>query len=196
MTKLVDVTDRRVRRLQMAGVAGYATLLGIGVAMLSAESVPGLAAWGVLATALALLAVVASVRQRWEVEYKGHRVRFENSAVLAERLFLDGGLVARGGVGKTIEMRAPIRVGDGAGEEIVALSDAGLGSVRLRLFVEGADEVAPVSMVDAAEAAPTSRPTVDTATLGGFAVVKQTVEFLAAVIGLVGGAVALAGWLG
>ena len=35
----------------------------------------------------------------------------------------------------------------------------------------------------------------DTAVVGGFAVVTQTVEFAAAVIGLMGGLSALAGWL-
>ena len=59
----------------------------------------------------------------------------------AERLFLDEGLVARGGIGSKMELRAPIRVGDGAGDEIVVLADARLTYFRVRIFVETDDPV-------------------------------------------------------
>lgn len=200
MRKLVDVTDRRTRLTQMASVAVASAFLGLGAGMIGG---PG-SVWVppvVLATGAALLALAATVRQRWEVDYKGHRVRFENSAVLAERLFLDEGLVARGGVGRMMEMRAPIRVGAGAGETIVALSEAGLTSVRLRLFVEGPEgEPEPsvparAQLVESAPPAASSQVATDTAVLGTMAVAKQTVELVAAVIGIIGGVSALVGWL-
>ncbi len=175
--------------------------------ILVTDTGPTVAAWAALLSAFALLALTASIRQRWEIDYKGHRIRFENSAVLAERMYLDEGLVARGGLGNKIEMRAPIRVGEGAGETIVALVDAGLLSFRLRLFVEQSEPVPEdADFADSGGRAtlvtPPPRPGVgaarlvtDSAVLGSAAVAKQVIEFLAAVIGLIGGISALVGWL-
>ncbi len=208
--KLIDVTDRKTRRTQQASAAAASALGAIGAVLLVTEAGPALAAWAALGAAAALLALTASIRQRWDIAYKGHRIRFENSAVLAERMYLDEGLVARGGLGKKTELRAPIRVGEGAGETVVALVDAGLLSFRLRLFVEPPESapdaadamhsqtqatlVEPPRRQAAVGAAPAS-VTTDSALLGGVVVAKQAIEFLAAVIGLIGGLGALIGWL-
>lgn len=209
MHKLLDVTDRHVRRTQ------HVSLLAVGVLAVTANQVlvhdlgPAWAGWLAAASAAGLLVLVAGVKQRWEVEYRGHRVRFENSAVTAERLYLDGGLVARGGVGFKMELRAPIQVGEGAGETLVALVDAGLVTLRLRLFVEASETALagavppPASLVEAPvgagspeHAPPPSRLVSDQAVWGGLVVAKQGIELAAAVIGLIGGLSALAGWLG
>ncbi len=143
MTKILDATDTRTRRLQLLLLAGSAFLAAIVPTLAILGVLPTVAAGALGAAALALFVVAAGIRQRWEIEYRGHLIRFENSPVTAERLFLDEGLVARGGVGGKMELRAPIRVGEGAGETIVALADAGLRTFRLRIFVEGAPHDSP-----------------------------------------------------
>ena len=198
MKKLLEVTDRRVRRTQVLSMAACGALGGLGAGLLPDGGFPAWAGWAMIAAALGLLALVAGVRQRWDVEYLGHTVRFENSAVTAERMYFDGGLVARGGLGVRMEMRAPIRVGEGAGSEIVALSEARVLSFRLRLFVEAPDDAPEpaggATLVAAPPAAP-ARVATDSAVLGGMVVAKQAVEFAAAIIGLLGGLSALVGWL-
>ena len=64
------------------------------------------AAAAALAAGCVMLILVAGIKQRWETEYKGHRVRFENSPVTAEELYLDDGLVAREGLGFQMELRS------------------------------------------------------------------------------------------
>lgn len=168
----------------------------------------------VIGSAVALLALAASVKQRWETTYKGHHIRFENSPILAESLYLDGGLVARGGVGKKMELRAPIRVGEDAGSEIVALVDAKMLSFRLRLFVQPPEpetntsddivsrssrsESTQTATATAAETTVDEDPSqsVTTSTLlGKFRVAKQAIELISAMIGLIGGLSTLIGWL-
>lgn len=212
MQKLLDVTDRHVRRTQHLSILGVGALALVGTQVLLHDLGPAWAGWLATASAVGLLVLVAGVKQRWEVDYRGHRVRFENSAVTAERLYLDGGLVARGGVGTKMELRAPIQVGEGTGETLVALVDAGLTALRLRLFVEmpegvaagtgeaGATPSATLIQVPSTPGpsgdAPAPRLVSDQAVWGGLVVAKQGIELAAAVIGLIGGLSALAGWLG
>lgn len=61
-----------------------------------------------------------------------HQIR--KQPITAQKLYLDGGPVARGGVGMKMELRAPIRAGEGVGRGIVALVDAGFREFRLRRF--------------------------------------------------------------
>ena len=205
MRKLLDATDRRRRALQhFCLIASTALLVG------------GSTAGGALPVELQISVVVlgaflfifsASIKQRWEIEYRGHRIRFENSAVTAERLFLDEGLVARGGFGSKMELRAPIRVGDGAGEEIVALVDARFTFFRLRIFVESEDEASPHAariveptaplLTGSSFAAATDdlQPVIESAVLGKIILAKHVLEFIAALIGVVGGLTAVAVWL-
>lgn len=156
-----------------------------------------------LAAGAAGLVVAGGIRQRWEMEYRGHLVRFENSPLTGERLFLDGGLVARGGLGTKMELRAPIRVGEGAGEELMALVDAGLSRLRLRLYVEGASAPPPAvaqrsgpAAVPAAEAAPAGLAAVThSGAFGGLVMARRAVEFVGSVITIVTTASAAVLWL-
>ncbi|MCD9006667.1 hypothetical protein LDO31_10550 [Luteimonas sp. XNQY3] len=196
MRKLIDVVDERIRWMQQAGLLTSMGLLASAVGGIVTRASP---LWLTVPAALlgvGFLVLVGTFRQRWELAYKGHEIRFENSPFTGERLFLDGGLVARGGVGMKMEMRAPIRVGDGAGEELVALVDAGLRRFRLRLFADGAaaDE-APV--VVTAGDAPVARPlqVTQSGVVGHLVVAKQVMELLASLIAILGGVGALLLWL-
>lgn len=206
------MTDRRTRLRQQLSIIVSGVLIGSGVSFLFSNAGPEVAGWLTIASALALIAFTATIKQRWETEYKGHQIRFENSPVLAESLYLDGGLVARGGVGRKMELRAPIRAGEDTGGEIVALVDAKTWSFRLRLFVQ---PPSPETEEDAAHQSPSSSPTSTTATIpddtsvkqeatqtetessifGRLQVAKQVIELVSAVIGLIGGISTLIGWL-
>jgi hypothetical protein len=209
--KLLDVTDRRTRLLQFALMGGSGVLVAMGVSLLRVDRFPMAFAIAMMVGAGLLFVVTAGIKQRWEIEYRGHRVRFENSPVFGERLFLDAGLVAKGGVGMKMEMRAPIRVGEGAGEVIVALVDAGLRDFRLRLFVEAPEgasehEATPIEPREPessrserarafAEAAEDLRPVTQNAVLGTLILAKNVYETIASVVGLIGGVSALVAWL-
>ncbi len=99
-------------------------LVTVGFITYMAGDVPRALSIVALLAGVVGLVVAGSIRQRWEVVYRGHQIRFENSPLTGERLFLDGGMVSRGGVGMKMELRAPIRVGEGAGDEIMALVGA------------------------------------------------------------------------
>lgn len=183
MRKILDVTDSRIRPLQglCLAISGGLTGLAASIGMNSGGSlIPAIVA-GVVG--LGLLVVAASIKQRWEILYRGHKIRFENSPVMAERLYLDDGLVARGGLGSKMEMRAPIRVGEGVGEEVMALSDAGMLKVRLRIYIESED---PEAAVPAATILATASPVVHSGTIGKLVLAKQVMEFVAALIAVVG----------
>ncbi len=167
-------------------------LVGLAITMLGdpAPELPTAVPIAILGSSLVLLVVTAGIRQRWEIDYKGHRIRFENSPITAERLFLDEGLVARGGFGSRTELRAPIRVGDGAGEELVALVHAGVREFHLRLFVESAalDSTPAASVVSTTppDASPPTlaaavedlQPVTESAVLGKMTVAKHVLEFM------------------
>jgi hypothetical protein len=209
--KLLDVTDRRTRLLQLVTMLGSGLLVAMGFSLLGSGRLHPAFAIGVMVMAGLLFVVSAGIKQRWEIEYRGHRVRFENSPVFGERLFLDAGLVAKGGVGMKMEMRAPIRVGEGAGEVLVALVDAGLRDFRLRLFVEAPEgasehEAMPIEPSELepsgseraktfAEAAEDLRPVTQNAVLGTLILAKNVYETIASVVGLIGGVSALVAWL-
>jgi serine/threonine protein kinase len=149
--KLLDATDTRQRRKQfVAFVAGIALIM---ISMPLFGHHEGEALLGLLGLFLggAALVVAARARQDWEVTYRGHRVRFRNSALFGERLFIDDKRVSRGGLGRRRELRGVIRHGDGAGDEIMALTDAGFLSYRCRIYAEHAGpHAAPVAAAPAA----------------------------------------------
>jgi len=203
MQKLLDVTDRSVRRLQLAAVGASGLLIGLAGVLLVSAHAP------IWATVLALLVgavgfiTAGAIRQRWELNYKGHHIQFENSPLTGERLFLDGGLVSRGGVGQKMELRAPIRVGDGAGEEVMALVDAGILQIRLRVYIEGAEteggSVSPGASAVVAHSTTATSPIVSSVThsgaLGRLAMARRVVEFIGSVITIVTTASAVILWL-
>ncbi|HEX9886590.1 MAG TPA: hypothetical protein VGA70_08885 [Longimicrobiales bacterium] len=205
MRKLLDVTDTRTRIVQQGlGVVG-GILVAAGATVLITGSAPTFVGLGATVAAIILVVVTAGIKQRWEIEYRGHRIRFENSPVTAERLYLDDGLVARGGFGAMMELRAPIRVGDGAGETIVALVNAGQLRFRLRLFSEGGDVGGAHSgnVIEAEARAAAAydmalsdeRPVKSSAVLGRLILAKEIFEILGALAGLLGAASAALVWL-
>ena len=111
------------------------TVLGaIGVAMwVRAGGGPSVVA--VSTTVIGLLLIAVSLRSviAWDVTYKGHAIRFQNDPCFAERLSIDGQLVARGGVGYVMVLSGTIPSGDGAGETIRATSRAGVLSFSCRI---------------------------------------------------------------
>lgn len=201
MQKLVDDTDRTVRWKQLVAMACSTILVSSAGAVFALGRGPVWAPILALVAGLAGIVIAGGIRQRWELSYKGHDIRFENSPLTGERLYLDGGLVARGGVGSKIEIRAPIRVGDGAGEEIMALVDAGVLGFRLRIYVEGAAVVAEAASMAAVTQAPPHAPPPpataahQTGALGGLVMARRGVEFVGSLITIVTTVATLALWL-
>lgn len=197
MKKLLDVTDRKTRLLQQGLVAACGALGTFGFIALGEGLLPSPIAIAILVSGFVLLIITAGIKQRWEVGYRDHTIRFENSPVTAEKLYLDEGLVARGGLGIKMELRAPIRVGEGAGEEIVALVDAGLREFRLRLFVDNEEDDAPALAVpqtggNVGEGISRVR---ESTVLGGVVLAKDIFEVIAAVTALISVLGASALWI-
>ncbi|NKB89306.1 MAG: hypothetical protein GKS06_13895 [Acidobacteria bacterium] len=133
MEQLLDVTDRRGRALQNGGIVCGALLAVVGVWLLASATSPAVA--GVLlVVGLALTVAGGRTQQRWEAEYRGHQIRFVNAPTTGEKLFIDDRLAARGGLGVRMELKATILDGRAAGDEVIALVDAGMLTLRLQLF--------------------------------------------------------------
>ncbi|MFL5328217.1 MAG: serine/threonine-protein kinase [Gemmataceae bacterium] len=135
---LFDETDRSARRLQH--FAGFAGLFFIGFGLILAVGFTGLLPFSIALCAggVGLLVVAGRIRQQWEVDYLGHIIRFENGVFTSGSLMIDGRVMASGGIGLWTELNARIPSGPGAGDRIVARTNAGLLSFRLRLFVQPA----------------------------------------------------------
>lgn len=134
MIELLHVTDRSKRVRQHLCIFAAAALVTAAVLGGAADLVHPIAALVLVSLAIVVGVIGARIKQRWEVEHNGHRIRFENGALSSgERLYLDDRLVARGGLGSKTELRAAI--GDGTRDVIVAQVTAGLLSFRLRLFI-------------------------------------------------------------
>jgi regulation of enolase protein 1 (concanavalin A-like superfamily) len=146
LEKILEGRDSTKRVLQHTGLL-VVVLLAIGPVVVGALNPARITlAPPPLLFAFVLLFVVARIKQRWSVEYRGHRIRFENSCITGEYLYLDDILVARGGVGFRNELRAIIPGGEGAGDEVVVLADAGLFGFHCRIYVEhGPEKSSPIS---------------------------------------------------
>jgi len=133
-TLLLEVADTRQRPIQtivpMAGV-----LLGAAGVSMWVRAGGGPSVVAVSTTVIGLLLIAVSLRSviAWDVTYKGHAIRFQNDPCFAERLSIDGQLVARGGVGYVMVLSGTIPSGDGAGETIRATSRAGVLSFSCRI---------------------------------------------------------------
>jgi hypothetical protein len=133
-TLLLEVADTRQRPIQtivpMAGV-----LLGAAGVAMWVRAGGGASVMAVSSTVIGIALIVVSLRTAvaWDVSYKGHAIRFQNDPCFAERLFIDGQLVARGGVGYVMVLSGTIPSGEGAGETIRATSRAGILSFSCRL---------------------------------------------------------------
>ena len=136
--KLLEATDTSKRLQQHGGLLGV-VLLGWAGMVLTLPAV------GLIWQGLGLLAVaaigavgVARIKQRWNVTYRGHALRFENGCLTGQALFIDDVRMAGGGVGLRNELRAVIPHGDGVGEEIVVLAEAGIVQLHCRILVDRA----------------------------------------------------------
>jgi hypothetical protein len=133
-TVLLEAADTQRRLIQTIGpIAG--TLLGAAGVATWVSAGGGPSAIAASSTAIGLVLIVVSLRTviGWDVSYKGHAIRFQNDPCFAERLYIDGQLVARGGIGLVMELSGVIRSGEGAGDTIRATSRAGVFSFSCRI---------------------------------------------------------------
>jgi hypothetical protein len=140
--ELLEATDRARRRVQHVAISSGVLLLLTERALLRSRQ-PGPLDLLLISVSLMFILVGMVVKQRWEVEFQEHRIRFENSPMFAERLFIDGKVVARGRVGRHIELRGKVKGTDGRVNHITAVSDAGLWTFRCRIRAENAAGMQP-----------------------------------------------------
>lgn len=128
---LLDETDVARRLIQHGAIVAGIVVLASAVPF--ADRQLGLTV-ALIAVGLSLILLSASVSQRWDVEYAGHRIRFVNNPLRGEHLFIDGVRVAKGQLGLRSELRATLA----SGETLTVIAEAGLVSFRCRMFVEPA----------------------------------------------------------
>lgn len=137
VTPLLDETDtsQRVRQhaLILGGIVDMFLGLALATGMVSYNPVVRIGGVAIIAGGVALVLLASRIRQRWEVEHEGHHIRFENDPIFGEKLFIDEHLVARGGLGFSKRLEGDVRSGAGAGDRIVALSEARVTSFRCRI---------------------------------------------------------------
>lgn len=131
---LLDATEHKSRILQQVAPVLGGALLTVGLSML--VILPG--ANRLLGVVSALLGVALFVwggrlLVRWEVPYKGHRIRFQNSIVFGERLYIDDDRFDDDNADSPKTLSGTIAVGEGAGERITASSAAGVISLHCRI---------------------------------------------------------------
>jgi hypothetical protein len=133
-TLLLEAADTRQRPIQtIVPIAGV--LLGAAGVAMWVRAGGGPSVMAVASTVIGVVLIAVSLRSviAWNVAYKGHAIRFQNDPCFAERLFIDGQLVARGGVGYVMVLSGTIPSGEGAGETIRATSHAGIFSFSCRI---------------------------------------------------------------
>ena len=136
--KILDETRSKHRRLQQACLAFCFWSVMVAIWLFVAGKLPVYYPLGFLAAAVVLgkLSSMLKKDQVWEATYKGHTIRLDNSGLWAERLYLDDGLVQKGGLGTKMEFRFPIKAGEGLGDEIAVWFDATAKDCRCRIEVE------------------------------------------------------------
>jgi hypothetical protein len=119
-----STTWRRLGQLGLA-IAGTALIFGVVGA---ARALHGWHNDMLLPLAGGAVFAIAYARYQleWQVNYKGHAVRFKVHPIWGERLYIDDALVDRGRPGINITLRGTIESGQGAGERITSRSKAGL----------------------------------------------------------------------
>src|SRR5689334_19271915 len=138
-TILLDAHETRRRLLQNSlPLAGIALVLA-GSAVIIGPPHANLQGFLAVGVGLLLMAWAPRVLVQWAVEYKGHSIRFENSVIFGERLFIDDTRITSGIFGYRKSLQGVIRTGEGKGDRITAESEAGLTIFKLRLLVEPGD---------------------------------------------------------
>ena len=138
-TSLLDAVDRGRRILQHGLVLLGVVLLALS-GLLFRKTHAGLSAPGAVAGIVGVAAILAGfvVKIRWRVAYRGHEIRFENDPFRGEALFIDGAACARGKMVRRNTLTGVVASGDGAGDRIVAQSEAGYLAFRCRIDAEPA----------------------------------------------------------
>lgn len=135
--KILDETKSNNRRLQQWMLSMGIGLLLPAVYFVVMKSSPITVPLALVLFSAILVGISWKLKrdQVFEATYKRHTIRLDNTSLWAERLFLDDGLVKRGGFGSKMEFRFPIKAGEGLGDEIVVWFDAGSASCRCRMDV-------------------------------------------------------------
>jgi serine/threonine protein kinase len=133
--KLLDDTETKYRTRHHIVVCASFMLIPISLPVFRESVAVGIAT---LAVALALFLWAVRIKKHlvWETTYKGHTIRLDCSSMFAEQIYLDDGLVQRGGFGTKMEFRTKIKAGEGIGDEIIIWFDAQLKYCRCRIDVE------------------------------------------------------------
>tara|TARA_R110002072_G_scaffold299632_1_gene475522 strand:+ start:111740 stop:113089 length:1350 start_codon:yes stop_codon:yes gene_type:complete len=133
--KLLDNTETKYRTRHHLVLIASLMLIPISFPIFRENFLLGLAT---LATSLALFIRAVRIKKHlvWETTYKGHTIRLDCSSMFAEQIYLDDGLVQRGGFGSKMEFRTKIKAGDGLGDEIIIWFDAQFRYCRCRIDVE------------------------------------------------------------
>ncbi len=137
--KLLDVTETRYRTLHHATFIAGSLLFFVAIVIaIFAGKGYVLVTVGLLLSAIVTLTISVRLKKKlvWEVTYKGHTIRFDNGGMLAEALYLDDGLVQKGGFGTNMEIRTKIKAGEGLGDEIIVWFTAAFRFCRCRIDVE------------------------------------------------------------
>ena len=136
--KLLDETKSGHRRLQQFLLSLALTLPIPAIVMFLTNRLPIYIPISLMALSLILMKISATLKrdQIFEATYKCHTIRLDNRSLWAESLYLDDGLVKRGGFGSKMEFRFPIKAGEGLGDEVVVWFDARSASCRCRIEVE------------------------------------------------------------
>ena len=128
---VLDETDVGKRLIQHGAILAGIILLGSAAPLANHRRMTALV---LIAAGLGLLVLSACVVQRWEVRYKGQRLRFINNPLRGEFLYVNGMRVAKGKLGVRSELRGALA----SGETVVVIGDAGLVRYRCRIFIEPA----------------------------------------------------------
>ena len=136
LEKLLEATDSTKRLVQHGMLLLAMALISVGTLIGLLQPAYFLTGAAMLLVGVALVVGVSRVKQRWLLEYRGHRIRFENSCVTGSCLYIDDKLMARGGVGLRGEVRTAIPDGDGIGDEVVVLAEAGFLRFHCRILIE------------------------------------------------------------
>jgi hypothetical protein len=120
---LLDVIDRQKRLIQHGSIVSAIGLLLAARFVAEARGAAG--ALALVAPALVLFAVAASVWQRWVIDYQGYRLIVENNPLRGERLLVGGTVVAKGTLGYISQMTTTIATASGP-EEILVRTEARL----------------------------------------------------------------------
>jgi hypothetical protein len=153
---LLDETDRAARRYQhFLEIGGFIWIaFGLIIAVIAfAVNMPAILPIPIVLWVGGVAALVAAgrIRQKWEIDYLGHSVRFENSVYTSGRLMIDGKTMASGGIGFRTELSARIPSGPGAGDRIVVKTHAGFLSFHCQLFVEPKASASAIGINSGAE---------------------------------------------